>query len=131
MSGNLHGCVSPRATGAGSPSATSYVAEVYFNQGTALLRQGSYAEAERYLSEVTRIWPRHAGALNNLGTSVWQQGRILEAEDYYRRALLEAPDDFGVLNNLGNALWEQGRPDESVNHYRRRWNSGSIPRRPR
>jgi Tfp pilus assembly protein PilF len=119
MAGNLHGCVSRRAAGAQSPGATSYVAEVYFNQGTTLLRQGSYAEAERYLREVVRIWPAHAGALNNLGTSVWQQGRILEAEEYYRRALVEAPDDFGVLNNLGNALWEQGRPAESVDYYRR------------
>jgi Tfp pilus assembly protein PilF len=84
-----------------------------------LLRQGSFAEAEAYLCEVVRIWPHHAGALNNLGTSIWQQNRVKEAEDYYRRALAEAPDDFGVLNNLGNALWEQSRPGDAVIYYRR------------
>jgi Flp pilus assembly protein TadD len=119
MAGNLHGCVSRGGIGAGTPRATSYLAEIYFNQGTALLRRGSHGEAERYLREVVRIWPTHAGALNNLGTSVWQQGRIVEAEEYYRRALAEAPDDFGVLNNLGNALWEQSRPAEAVDFYRR------------
>ncbi len=45
------------------------------------LRRGAYREAENYLREVIRIWPAHAGALNNLGTSIWQQGRIPEAEE--------------------------------------------------
>jgi Tfp pilus assembly protein PilF len=119
MAGNAHGCVTSRVAGGGSPEAMSYVAATYFEQGTALLRRGAYREAENYLREVVRIWPSHAGALNNLGTSIWQQGRIPEAEDFYRRALVEAPDDFGVLNNLGNALWEQGRPGEAVGLYRR------------
>jgi Flp pilus assembly protein TadD len=85
----------------------------------ALLRQGCFTEAETYLREAVGLWPRHAGALNNLGTSVWQQGRVQEAEEYYLRALTEAPNDFGVLNNLGNALWEQSRPAEAVDFYRR------------
>jgi Flp pilus assembly protein TadD len=119
MAGNMHGCVPGRAVEVRSPDATSYLAATYFEQGTALLRRGCFGEAETYLREVVRIWPRHAGALNNLGTSVWQQGRNLEAEAYYRRALAEAPDDFGVLNNLGNALWEDSRPGEAVDYYKR------------
>ncbi len=119
MAGNTHGSVLVQGPRASSLDADSYVATIYFKQGTALLRQGCYAEAETYLREVVRIWPRHAGAWNNLGTSVWQQNRVAEAEDHYRRALTEAPGDFGVLNNLGNALWEQGRPGEAVAYYRR------------
>ncbi len=119
MAGNTHGCVLDQPARRSSPDATAYIASIYFNQATALLRQGAYGEAETYLREVVRIWPGHAGALNNLGTAVWQQGRVREAEEFYRRALAEAPDDFGVLNNLGNALWEQSRPREAVDFYRR------------
>ena len=119
MAGNTHGCVLDQPARRGSLDATAYIASIYFNQATALLRQGAYGEAETYLREVVRTWPGHAGALNNLGTAIWQQGRVREAEAFYRRALAEAPDDFGVLNNLGNALWEQSRPGEAVDFYRR------------
>lgn len=119
MAGNTHGCVLDQPATRGSLDATAYIASVYFNQATALLRQGAYREAESYLCEVVRTWPGHAGALNNLGTAVWQQGRVKEAEEFYRRALSESPTDFGVLNNLGNALWEQSRPGEAVDFYRR------------
>ncbi len=119
MAGNTHGCVVDQPARRGSLDATAYIASIYFNQATVLLRQGAYGEAETYLREVVRTWPGHTGALNNLGTAVWQQGRVREAEAFYRRALAEAPDDFGVLNNLGNALWEQSRPGEAVDFYRR------------
>jgi Flp pilus assembly protein TadD len=95
------------------------LARACFLEGTALLKQGRYGEAETYLREAVRHWPDHAGSLNNLGTAVWQQGRVEEAEPHYRRALALEPNDFGILNNLGNALWEQGRPDEAVTYYHR------------
>jgi Tfp pilus assembly protein PilF len=119
MAGNTQGCVVDRGARRSSTDPTTYIASTYFEQGTALLRRRCFAEAEAYLREVVELWPRHAGAWNNLGTSVWQVGRVREAEEYYRRALAEAPNDFGVLNNLGNALWEQSRPAEAVEYYRR------------
>lgn len=119
MAGNTQGCVVDRDTRRSSGDPTTYIASTYFEQGTALLRRGCFAEAETYLREVVALRPWHAAALNNLGTSVWQVGRVQEAEEYYRRALAEAPDDFGVLNNLGNALWEQSRAAEAVEFYRR------------
>ena len=103
----------------GARDSGAYIAETYFEQATALLKRGVYAESEKYLREVLRIWPEHAGALNNMGTAVWQQGRVEEAEAYYRRGLRLEPDDFGILNNLGNALWEQGKPAQAVQYYRR------------
>jgi Flp pilus assembly protein TadD len=117
MARNTHGCVKDRGTRRSSLATTTYVASTYFKQGTELLRQGSFAEAEAYLREVIRVWPKHPGALNNLGTSIWRQGRVGEAEEYYRKAMAEAPNDFGVLNNLGNALWEQSRPRDAVELY--------------
>jgi Flp pilus assembly protein TadD len=101
-----------------SDVANSFIATVYFKQATTLLDRGLYDEAEGYFREVLRLWPDHAGALNNLGTAVWRQGRIHEAEEFHRRALALGPNDFAILNNLGNMLWEQGRLDEAVRYYR-------------
>jgi Flp pilus assembly protein TadD len=115
ISGRVVRKESPR-NGAEGPRA--YIAEAYYKQATALLTRGVYAESERYLREVLRIWPEHPGTLNNLGTAVWRQGRAEEAEAYYRRGLELKPDDFGILNNLGNAIWEQGRPGQAVPFYR-------------
>src|SRR5262249_44099446 len=46
--------------------ASSYIVTTYFEQGTALLRQGHCGESEWYLREALRLCPEHAGALNNL-----------------------------------------------------------------
>jgi Flp pilus assembly protein TadD len=99
--------------------ANSFIATVYFKQASTLLDQGQYAEAEHYFREVLRIWPDHAGALNNLGTAVWRQKRFHEAERYHRRAQSLVPDDYAILNNLGNVLWELHRQDEAIKWYRR------------
>src|SRR5205814_1181213 len=102
MVGNPQGTARCGSVPAGVDLASSYIATTYFEQGTALLRQGHYGESEWYLREALRLCPQHSGALNNLGTAVWQQNRAQEAEILYRRALSLAPEDFGILNNLGN-----------------------------
>ncbi len=102
----------------GSRDSKRYIAETYYKQATALLTRGAYADSEKYLREVVRLWPEHAGAWNNLGTTAWHQGRVEEAEVCYRRGLALDSDDFGILNNLGNALWEQGKPAEALPYYR-------------
>jgi tetratricopeptide (TPR) repeat protein len=102
-----------------SPAANTFIATVYLDQATRLLNQGLFADSEGYFREVLRLWPDHAGALNNLGTAVLRLGRIQEAEAHHRRALALKPDDLAILNNLGNALWQQGRLDEALDYYER------------
>jgi len=99
--------------------ANSFIATVYFRQATSLLNRGLFADAEAYFREVLRLWPDHAGSLNNLGTAVLRQGRVREAENYYRRARALAPNDCAILNNLGNVLWEQGRLKQALRRFRR------------
>ena len=102
MAGNTHGCVVDRETRNASPAATAYIASTYFEQGTALLRRGSYARGGDLpaggrpdLAAITRApgttWAPPSGSK----AGSWRP------RTYYRRALAEAPDDFGVLNNLG------------------------------
>jgi len=99
--------------------ANSFIATVYFRQATSMLNRGLFADAEAYFREVLRLWPDHAGSLNNLGTAVLRQGRVQEAERYYRRARALEPNDCAILNNLGNLLWEQGRLEQALRRYRR------------
>src|SRR5271170_5359379 len=90
--------------------ATLSEARKYYVQGTTLLHQRRFAEAETYLREALRLKPDDADVLNNLGTAIWEQGRSFEASAYYLRAYQFKKHDFGILNNLGLVLWEQGRP---------------------
>ena len=91
MAGVLHAVPESQASEHRTDVANSFIATVYFKQATELLNQGEYAEAEGYFREVLRLWPDHAGALNNLGTAVWRQKRLDEAEECHRRAQELAP----------------------------------------
>lgn len=99
--------------------ATLSEARKHYVQGTTLLHQRRFAEAETYLREALRLKPEDADVLNNLGTAIWEQGRSTEATAYYLRAYQFKRNDFGILNNLGMVLWEQGRPERAVEYYRR------------
>jgi len=105
--------------GARPPIAIHSAARNCFFQGTSLLRQRRFAEAESFLREGLCLQPDDPDVLNNLGTAVWEQGRVPEAMAYYLRAHQFKPRDFGILNNLGIALWDQGRPERAVVFYRR------------
>jgi Flp pilus assembly protein TadD len=90
----------------------------YYVQGTALLQQRRFAEAETHLRQALQLKPDDADVLNNLGTAIWEQGRSPEATAYYLRAYQFKKHDFGILNNLGMLLWDQGRPERAVEYYR-------------
>ncbi len=98
--------------------ASSFIVHVYFDQATALLNRGLFADSEPYFREVLRINPEHIGSLNNLGTALWRMGRLREAEECYQQAITIGSDDFAILNNLGNISWDQGRLDQALAWYR-------------
>ena len=53
----------------GDPGANTLLAEGLFEQATALLAQGRYAESEGYFRQVLRLLPDHGSTHNNLGNS--------------------------------------------------------------
>jgi Flp pilus assembly protein TadD len=101
------------------PVAIHSAAKSYYFQGTTLLQQRRFAEAEAHLRQALSMRPDDADVLNNLGTAVWEQGRSSEATAFYLRAYQYKRNDFGILNNLGITLWEQGRPETAIVYYRR------------
>src|SRR5271168_997797 len=80
--------------------ATLSEAKNYYAQGTTLLQQRRFAEAETSLRQALQLKPEDADVLNNLGTAIWEQGRSSEATAYYLRAYQFKKHDFGILNNL-------------------------------
>jgi len=101
------------------PIAIHSAARNCYFQGTSLLRQRRFTEAEACFRQALCLQDDDPDVLNNLGTAVWEQGRVPEAMAYYLRAHQFKPRDFGILNNLGIALWDQGRPERAVVFYRR------------
>ncbi|EMP28542.1 Transmembrane and TPR repeat-containing protein 1 [Chelonia mydas] len=68
-------------------------------------------DAHTNATEMKRLYPRHASALNNLGTLTKD---LVEAKEYYRRALQLNPQHNRALFNLGNLLKSQGKKEEAV-----------------
>jgi len=85
--------------------------------GSALVKQGRYAEAEVELREAIRLKPDYAQAHNNLGNILGAQGRLDEAEQEYRQVIHLAPDYAESHYNLGNILNKQGKLVEAEQAY--------------
>jgi tetratricopeptide (TPR) repeat protein len=95
-------------------------------RGDVLLFLGKYDEADRELTDATKLLEHEGGmrlgiALHNLGAVRFYQGRLAESEALYLRALAlkqaaSPADDASVaetLDNLGVTLNHLGRPAEA------------------
>ena len=93
-------------------------ATVRFHLGTLLASLGRLGEADRWLTEATRLAPGSPEMLGNLGLIRQRLGRLDDAVDCYRRALALRNDLAVVRNNLAGALQELGQAEESLTAYR-------------
>ncbi len=94
-------------------------AEVFYNHGLALQRQGKLDPAIISYRHALELKPGLLAALQNMGEALHVQGNLQAAEQCYRQALSLRPDHVEILNNLGIVLKEQGRLDEAIAHYQR------------
>ncbi|HEY8084078.1 MAG TPA: tetratricopeptide repeat protein [Methylophilaceae bacterium] len=92
-------------------------AEVFYNHGLALQRQGKLEPAITAYRHALELKPGLIAALQNMGEALHVQGNLNEAENTYLQALALKPDHIEVLNNLGIVLKDQGRLDEAIGHY--------------
>jgi len=94
-------------------------AEVFYNHGLALQRQGKLEPAIISYRHALELKPGLIAALQNMGEAFHVQGNLETAEKCYLQVLSLHPDHVEVLNNLGIVLKEQGRLDEAILHYQR------------
>jgi tetratricopeptide (TPR) repeat protein len=87
--------------------------------GTAALRLGWNAEADRVLERLCASAPASPAAHTNRGIALERLGRVAQAECSYRRAAALSPPNALAHYDLGNLLWKQGRFGEAEAEYRR------------
>ena len=87
------------------------VADLHFNYGIFLQRQGKPAEARRAFAAAVKLAPGHIPAINGLGTTAFQLGDPGEAVRCFEAAHRLAPDDPQYLGNLVHACRAAGDAD--------------------
>jgi protein O-mannosyl-transferase len=87
------------------------------NLGTALDKQGRFAEAAAEFRKAIKEKPDYAPAYNNLGIVLGEQGQLEQAATQYLRAIELKPTYPNPYNNLGLALSQQGRLDEAMRNF--------------
>jgi len=87
------------------------------NLGSALSREGRYADAINHCSQALKINPNFEEAHYNLGIMLEHEGKTEEAIQHYLQAIEIWPDYGQAHNHLGAALRKQGRIKEAIYHY--------------
>lgn len=123
--GMAQGCASSGPASTASPQAdTPTAVDVRprnveaFAAGTAALRSGDLATAERLLGTVTNDQPELAGPWLNLGRVYLAQGRIADAHASLERAVGANPANCDALSELALLLRRQGEFSAAEQHYR-------------
>jgi predicted O-linked N-acetylglucosamine transferase (SPINDLY family) len=93
-------------------------AEIPYNLGIALWRQGKLAESLASYRRALHLKPDHAEAHHNLGVALKQQGQLADAAASLQQALRLKPDYADAHLNLGNVFRAQGRLDDAIAAYR-------------
>ena len=82
-------------------------------------RRGELDAAQALYTEMLRVDPRRADALNFMGVLMVQRGERERALELLKKASTIAPREPGVWNNLGNALLSLGKLPEAEKAFRR------------
>lgn len=118
------------AEGAGNPRAAEALlrqmigsrpdsADLYYNLGNNLSRQGRNDEALAAWRAALDRNPEHVSALVNSSIVLAQSGDLAEAERRCRRVLEIRPNHPGALSSLGSIAALAGRRAEAVRWFRR------------
>ncbi len=94
-------------------------AEICFNLGNALLKQGDSSEAAIWLAEGLKLRPGDIGANQQLGLVLMLERRYSEAVDPLGRVAKARSSDPQAAFVLANALSEAGREDEARDYYQK------------
>jgi len=82
-------------------------------RGTALAKEGKYAEAIPYYERALKLEPERPSLLSNLALAYAAQGEAAKAEPYLRRAASRADSEAKVHQNLALVLGLQGKYEEA------------------
>lgn len=86
-----------------SSSARANLADVRYDEGTALLEARRFQDASTKFREAIVLAPNLVDAHNNLGVALASMGRLGDAVPYFRRAVTLAPAHAEARRNLAAA----------------------------
>ena len=99
-----------------SPTENIEAKEAY-NNGTALLRQNNFSEAEKYFLLAVELDDKYVDAMDHLGIVYRNLGRYEEAERWYLRSIEINPYNLVPYINLAVVYRFQGRYEDSRQTY--------------
>jgi Flp pilus assembly protein TadD len=89
-------------------------AHVHVLYGTVLREQGLYPQADKELSQATRLAPGSGEAWASLGVLYDLMRRPADAEAAHRKAIALQPGHASFWNNLGFSLYVAGQTDAAI-----------------
>ena len=99
-----------------APTENIKAREAYDN-GTSLLRQNKFSEAEEYLLLAVELDDKFVDAMDHLGIVYRNLGRYEEAERWYLRSIEINPNNLVPYINLALVYRFQGRYEDSRQTY--------------
>jgi len=99
-----------------SPTENIEAREAY-NNGTALLRQNNFSEAEGYFLKAIELDNKFVDAMDHLGIVYRNLRRYEEAEEWYLRSIEINPNNLVPYINLGIVYRYQGRYEDARQIY--------------
>lgn len=99
--------------------ADNTFSDAHYNLAKVYLEMERWSDAEKHLSEVTRLQPENAGAHHWLGLCFQQLGQTDLAKRSYEKALSLNGKLYEAYFRLGTIAEEEDKPKEADAHYRK------------
>lgn len=93
--------------------------QVVYMVGLHYFQLSDYANAQRYLEQVTTLDPNFAAPFNQLGYATMYLGRYDQAERAFKRYIELRPNSPNPYDSYAEMLLKTGRFDESIVSYRK------------
>jgi Flp pilus assembly protein TadD len=101
------------------PAAISRQVTAELIEGTRLLNEKLYPDAETHFRRALQLDPRSGLAHNNLGTIYYEQGNLYDAANEFQSAANLLPSSPEPRNNLGLTLEAGDKVNEAIVEYQK------------
>jgi Flp pilus assembly protein TadD len=113
------GCAQSRAISQKDSGAIARQTMAELTEGTRLLNQKKYSDAETHFRRALRLDPYSGLAHNNLGTIYYEQGNLYDAAGEFQSAAKLLPSRPEPRNNLGLTLEAGEKLDDAMVEYQK------------
>ena len=99
-------------------SSTNKKADLYYGQGTNLLRAKDYTKALKSLIASNQYRPNDSKTLNNLGMAYYFKKSVINATNHIKRSIEINPKNSDARMNIATIYLKQGKHDQAEEQYK-------------